>query len=200
MIRVSLSIDTKNPIVAINGQETSVSHPLQASTSLHFTKMVEPGRISLPFGVGPCGFSIRRFIFGPKEHYFFLPLNCIGPGINQEKTIGTNTININAQPPIEINFPSNVQKLSGALFTTVSAVTEIGSPLTLGSAVKAEAVAAVIPPAIAGAITEGVNALATPTTAVVAPAVIRLLLIFGRLHPAILSKQTSAMQRRTLRP
>ena len=61
------------------------------------------------------------------------------------------------------------------MLTTVSAVTEMGAPCTLGSAVKAEATTAVVPPAIAGTITEGGKALATPTTAVVAAPVIRLL-------------------------
>ena len=88
-----------------------------------------------------------------------------------------------------------MKKLSGALLTTVSAVTAIGSPLTGSSAVKAEAVAAVKPAATVGTITPPGKTLVTPTIALVAAPVIRLL--FRLLHPAMLSIQTSATQERT---
>ena len=58
----------------------------------------------------------------------------------------------------------------------MSAVTAIGSPLTLGSAVKAEATAAVAPPVNAGiTIAEGITAEDTPTAVVTAAPVIKLL-------------------------
>ena len=75
-------------------------------------------------------------------------------------------------------------------------MTDIGSPLTDGSAVIAEAITAVVPPITAGARTPGTNALATPTAVEVAIPVIRLDFIFGKLHPAIPSEQTSIMQKR----
>jgi len=81
------------------------------------------------------------------------------------------------------------------LLTTVSAVTEIGSPFVWSPAVRAEAVAAVRPPAIVGTITPPGKTLVTPTMALVAAPVIRLFLRL--LHPAILSKQTSIRQVRT---
>jgi len=92
--------------------------------------------------------------------------------------------------------PSSDQKLSGALLTTVSAVTDIGSPLTLFSALNAEAVAAVNPAATVGTITPPGKTLVAPTTALVAAPVIRLLFNFGKLHPAIL-RQKRTSQRRT---
>ena len=51
--------------------------------------------------------------------------------------MGTRTIKIKAQPPTFVNLPNSVQKLSGALLTTVSAVTAMGLPLALGSAFSA---------------------------------------------------------------
>ena len=86
-----------------------------------------------------------------------------------------------------------MKKLSGALLTTVSAVTEIGSPGF--SAVKAEAVAAIAPPAIVGTITPPGKTLVTPTIAEVAAPVIRLL--FRLLHPTVASKQARIRQERT---
>ena len=77
----------------------------------------------------------------------------------------------------------------------MSAVTEIGSPLTDFPAVRAEAVALVTPAAIVGTRTPPGKTLVTPTTALVAAPVIRLL--FRLLHPAIPSKQTSIRQGRT---
>ena len=74
-------------------------------------------------------------------------------------------------------------------------MTEIGSPLTGFSAVKAEAVAAVNPAATVGTITPPGKTLVTPTTALVAAPVRRLL--FRLLHPAILSIQASISQGRT---
>jgi len=85
--------------------------------------------------------------------------------------------------------------LLGASCTTVSAVTDIGVALTDGSALSAEAITAVVPPTIAGTRTPGATTLVTPTAVVVAIPVIRLLFIFGKLHPAILSVQANISQR-----
>jgi hypothetical protein len=76
----------------------------------------------------------------------------------------------------------------------VSAVTSIDSPLTDGSALIAEAIAAVVPPITDGTRTPGMTALVTPTATVVAAPVIRLDFIFGKLHPAILSVQANISQ------
>ena len=107
-------------------------------------------------------------------------------------TIGSNRTKPNSHPADPTNLPKSVKKLSGALLTTVSAVTEIGSPLF--SAVNAEAVAAVSQPATVGTITPPGKTLVTPTTALVAAPVIRL--FFRVLHPAVL-KQERASQRYT---
>jgi hypothetical protein len=79
----------------------------------------------------------------------------------------------------------------------VSAVTAIGSPLTLFSAVNAEAVAAVSPAATVGTITPPGKTLVAPTTALVAAPVIRLL--FSVLHPAILSEKRARQRYRAQR-
>ena len=125
------------------------------------------------------------------EPFFF---RSRGPGRIHPRIIGTTNTSINNHPPVDASLPRRVQKLSGALLTTVSAVTEIGSPLTDVPAVRAEAVALVTPAAIGGTRTPPGKTLVAPTTAEVAAPVIRLLFNFGKLHPAILSEKRTSQR------
>ena len=59
----------------------------------------------------------------------------------------------------------------------------MGSPLVWPVALRAEAVAAVTPPAMLGTITPPGKTLVAPTTARVAAPVIRPVFSFDRLHP-----------------
>ena len=80
-----------------------------------FLILVDEQPISCNQAVFKCGFRILTPLtfdervspnyFNQSEHInqSFLDLNLIGPGINHEKTIGTTTIKINAQPPNSIN-------------------------------------------------------------------------------------------------